>query len=151
MELAHLKTEPIIKLIEEVEDLAGARIIVRKMTDEALLKSSDGAAVRHEEDGQIVYIDPARADEYAFAHELVRMILHNSGWPQIYGMIDIYTAAVRLADTMDNTINHYLINDRLALLGVDVDRHKKKFVDGFQHWKVFLSKEPLNTNNVLCV
>lgn len=133
-----LLTGKISKLISEAEKLKpNSPINFVIMSDEALLKASAGAATKTDNSGkEIIYVDPTRATEYLLAHEVMHIILHRSGWPQMYCIIpeEIDPFANRLADTLDNIIDHSIFNHRLRMDGFDVNGYYDWFFSKILEW-----------------
>lgn len=136
--LKYLVTDRVVRLADEASNLQPDLPITFKiMTDSALLQTSGGAAVITEGSGNVViYLDPPRATEYKIAHEIMHIILHRSGWPQMWCIIPegIDPFARRLADEVDSSFDHIVFNPRLEALGFDVKGYRNKYVSVFLDW-----------------
>lgn len=132
----HVYTPAIRELIAEARALLPSRTLdFRPMTDERLLRTSAGSALTTDTVGNAtVYYDPQRVTEYALAHELMHAVLHRSGWPQMYAMLRGDAFARRLADAIDNIVDHVIFHPRLFELGVDATEYREAFLAGFKTW-----------------
>jgi hypothetical protein len=134
-------TERVRLLIAEAESLRGGNpVVFEEMTDPLMLEQSAGAAIQTDTAGRsVIYLDPARADECMAAHELMHMILHYSGCPQVFSLLtglDVDTTEGRLADAIDNVFDHYAFGPQLAALGFDPEPYRRWYVsiiDGWPH------------------
>lgn len=109
-------------------------IQIKEMVDENLLESSAGAATREEEDGrEIIYLDPKKATEYGLLHEILHIKLHRSGWPRMYKMISKDVFGEKLADSLDNSFDHFIFNDEIRNI-VDITDYKDSFISKFDSW-----------------
>ena len=132
-------TEPVRNLLEEAEALRpGHPIIFETMNDTTLLQRSAGAATVTDASGrESIYLDPDRTDAYKIAHEIRHLILHRSGHPQMFYMLpDLGFEPLerRVADEIDNILDHYTFNPRLDSLGLDPKPYKEWFVSVFDTW-----------------
>ncbi|MGE5483793.1 MAG: hypothetical protein ACM3X4_02110 [Ignavibacteriales bacterium] len=149
-----LLTSRTASLLEEAKSLARDKSIAfRVMQDEVLLKTSAGAAATETpEEGIVIHLDPSRATEMAVAHELLHVIIHYSGWPQMYGMIGLDRIAKRFADAIDNTLDHHVFNPRLKEMGFDLDSYYQWRVKCLDDWPVADRTGPrlvVNAANIL--
>src|SRR5262245_29432173 len=132
-------TQPVRELLQEAEDLRpSSPIIFKHMTDPTLLERSAGAALVTDATGrETLYFDPNRVDEYKIAHELMHSILHRSGYPQMSYMLPnlgVEPIERRIADDIDNLIDHYVFKPRLDSLGPDPKPYKEWFVSVIDNW-----------------
>jgi hypothetical protein len=137
-QLDNLITSRVSKLVDEANRLSPSSCVaISTMTDKNLLQRSAGAAVVTDNLGnETVYLDPSRATEYMAAHEIMHLILHRSGWPQMYCMIprNIDPFARRLADGIDNFMDHLTFTPRLEALGFKVVDHQEWFISVLRDW-----------------
>lgn len=134
--MEHLWTERTRALFEEIVALSPERTIsIHPMTDPNLLARSAGAAVTTDAfQNEVIHLDPARANEYAFAHELSHLQLTRSGWPCMFRFFASDDVATAIADGLDNVFDHAIFHPRLSQMGIDVDARQQEFLEGFAHW-----------------
>lgn len=101
------------------------------MRDPGLIKGSGGGAVQESEDGQeIVLLDPQRATEITLAHELMHVILHRSGWPQMYSISPpADRLASGLANELDNILDQYIFDPLLERQGFNLSPLRNWYVE----------------------
>jgi hypothetical protein len=122
-------------LVDEANNLKPASPIrFAVMEDPDMLRRSDGGAAQEEDGEQVIYLDLVRANEHVAAHEVMHVILHRSGWPQMFGMIGQDPQSRRIADTIDNVLDHYVFYPRLIELGIDVHPYRDSYVTAFTSW-----------------
>ena len=87
--LERLMTERVRKLMAEAEALRpDSPLVLEIMTDDEMLRRSAGAAIVTDDSGrETIYVDTPRIDEYKLAHEIMHLVLHRSGWPQMYCIV----------------------------------------------------------------
>ena len=131
-QVRYLVTDRVAKLAREANSLQpDSPVTFEAMTDRRLLKRSGGAAVVTDNTGKaVVYLDPSRATEYMAAHEIMHLILHRSGWPQMWCMIPegMDPLARRLANEVDSCFDHLVFDPRLETLGFDVEGHREWYL-----------------------
>lgn len=136
--LQHLLTERVRELIVAADELRPDFPVVFEIMpkDDPLQRSAGAATVTDSLGNEIIYVDPLLADEYMIAHEIMHLILHRSGWPQMYCIIPVEydSTARRLADDIDNSLDHYVFNPRLETLGFDVKRYREWFLSVLEEW-----------------
>jgi hypothetical protein len=134
----HLITDRVAELANEANDLQlDSPVTFEAMTDARLLQTSGGAAVVTDSTGNVViYLDPSRATEYMVAHEIMHLVLHRSGWPQMWCIIPegIDPLARRLADEVDSCFDHLKFDPRLETLGFDVKGYREWYLSAFLNW-----------------
>jgi len=131
--LHSLITERIIVLQDEASALApDENLQIVKMSDPDFIRRSAGGAATADSMGNMtIHIDLNRATEYILAHELMHVILHRSGWPQMYTMISGDMEGKRLADDIDNLVDHVVMHGRLFDMGFNVNEYRENMVNGF--------------------
>lgn len=129
-------SEKVLKLFNLAKSLCPEKEIeIKEMIDQTLLMRSIGGAACTENDGkEIIYLDPKRLNEHVIAHEIMHLIIHRAGWPQMFGMIGRDQFSKKLADTIDNTIDHYLLYPVIERLGIDTEKYKEDFSNSFINW-----------------
>jgi len=131
-QVRYLVTDRVTKLADEANDLRpDSPVTFEAMTDKQLLQMTGGAAVVTNSTGKaVVYLDPSRATEYMAAHEIMHLILHRSGWPQMWCMIPegMDPLARRLANEVDSCFDHLVFDPRLETLGFDVKGHREWYL-----------------------
>lgn len=137
-EFNHLFTIRVAKLLNEAQQLRpDDEISFEQMRDEQLLRSSAGAAMITDDSGnETIFIDPTRADEYMIAHEIMHLILHKSGWPQMFSIIpsDLSPDTRNIADDIDNALDEFVFEPRMASLGFNVKKRKEWFISILEEW-----------------
>jgi hypothetical protein len=70
------------------------------------------------------------------AHEIMHLVLHRSGWPQMWCIIPegIDPLARRLADEVDSCFDHLKFDPRLETLGFDVKGYREWYLSAFLNW-----------------
>jgi hypothetical protein len=125
-------------LIDEAEKLSpNSSVVFEVMVDDELLQTSAGAAIATDSLGnEVIYVDPSRATEYMIAHEIMHLVLHRSGWPQMYCIIpeNIDPIARRLADEVDNSLDHLTFNPKLEALSFNAEEYQEWFLSVLQDW-----------------
>ncbi len=140
-------TERVFQLIEQIRYLAPYKeLYFNIMKDEHLIKNSAGASVNAYKNKDIVELDPERVNEHAVAHELMHVILHCSGWPQMYCLIENDEFAKGIANKIDNALDHYIFNPKLEQIGIDVTSYQKGFINAYRKWPV---NEPISDKKIL--
>ncbi len=149
----NLITPRIDSLIDEAEKLnPNSEINIDVMLDKELLIRSAGAALSTDELGQeTIFLDLARIDEYMIAHELMHLILHRSKYPQMTSIIpeSIDPVVRRLADSIDNSFDHYVFDERLLNNGFQPDKYRDWFVDQIELWPDKETKGPAFLGNAI--
>lgn len=122
-------------LVDEANDLKpSSPIRFAEMIDPDMLRRSNGGAAQEEAGEHVVYLDLVRGNEHVAAHEVMHVILARSGWPQMFGMIGQDPQSRRIADTIDNVLDHYVFYPRLVDLGIDVHPYRDSYVTAFKSW-----------------
>jgi hypothetical protein len=138
-------TERIVQLIHRAESLKPEhKVVFRIMADTELLQGSAGGAAQQTGTGEeIIYLDPGRASEYIVAHELMHVILHRSGWPQMYSISPPEDQlAKNIADGVDNTVDQYTFDPMLVELGIEPSAQRDWFVAELQKWPHIKRTDP---------
>lgn len=143
-------TPRILELKTKAEELLpSAPITFTQMTDSRLIKHSAGAAVTTKHNGEaIVQVDASRADEVMVAHELMHVILHRSGWPELLCIVanEVDNYSQRLADDLDNILDHQVFNPKLDNLGFDREPYNEWFMKQIINWPQM--EEPKGANKL---
>lgn len=140
-----LSLDKIKNLIQEAENLDPDRKVEFEiMHDARLLRESAGGAATSDHTGRdVIFLDPERTTEYIVAHELMHVILHRDGWPQMSGIFhERGPLAKNIADTVDNILDQYIFDPMLEHQGFDVQSPRNWYIAQFHKWPNKQHEEP---------
>ncbi len=140
-----LSSDKIRNLVQEAENLDPDRKVeFEVMRDPRLLEESAGGAAISDDTGQeVIFLDPERATEYIVAHELMHIILHRDGWPQMSGIFhERGPLAKNIADTVDNILDQYIFDPILENQGFDVRTSRNWYIAQLHKWPNKQHEEP---------
>ena len=137
-DFAPAMTGKLIRLCREAEQLRPDHPVDFKvMRDDTLRRASAGGAyVCYGQGREVIYLDPERANENVIAHELMHMIHHRSGSPEMFFMFkkDLDTDSRNLADIFSNIFQHFIFYPRLFDLQVNMNQHCSDFIAVLHQW-----------------
>lgn len=140
-------TDRVRMLLEEEQRLCPDLPISFDSMDNRPKAIRPGVAAAHTDasGAATVYLDPSRADEYVIAHEIMHLILHRSGCPQMFYLLPSTgreTLQQYIADMIDNCFDHYAFGPRLDSLGFDSRPYREWYVSEVSKWSAEKEQGP---------
>ena len=128
-------TERVCALVDCVERLAGLPTFELMSRKE---RTAVGAAAYLDIDDRhaTIRLYPDDLDEYLVAHELMHLILVESGWPtcRTISLPQSDYVAWEVANRVNNTFHHFLFVPLLADMGIDVAPHRARQLENVAAW-----------------
>lgn len=146
-------TERVRLLAERVEGLTGTMPRFERMSRQERQAVGAAAYLDIDERRATIRLYPNDLDEYLVAHELMHLILVESGWPtcQTISLPQHDYVAWEVANRVNNTFHHFLFMGVLTDMGIDVTPHRLRQLENVAAWPVIPVDDSFYIFDVLVV